>query len=100
MRLGGKGMWGRGPALCKQNYLKKKKKKNIFYILLCYRGGEKIKNLNKFGEVAGQLLTLILGEICEQKVKCGISHTGRTYFYSTRGFWPRVGARALRALIF
>jgi hypothetical protein len=25
MRSGGKGMWGRGPALCKQNYLKKNK---------------------------------------------------------------------------
>jgi hypothetical protein len=24
MRSGGKGMWGRGPALCKQNYYKKK----------------------------------------------------------------------------
>jgi hypothetical protein len=24
MRSGGKGMWGRGPALCKQNYFKKK----------------------------------------------------------------------------
>jgi hypothetical protein len=24
MRSGGKGMWGRGPALYKQNYLKKK----------------------------------------------------------------------------
>jgi hypothetical protein len=23
MRSGGKGMWGRGPALCKQNYKKK-----------------------------------------------------------------------------
>jgi hypothetical protein len=30
MRSGGKGMWGRGPALYKHNYLKKKKiKKNI-----------------------------------------------------------------------
>jgi hypothetical protein len=25
MRSGGKGMWGRGPALCKHNYLKKKR---------------------------------------------------------------------------
>jgi hypothetical protein len=24
MRLGGKGMWGRGPALCKQNYFQDK----------------------------------------------------------------------------
>jgi hypothetical protein len=28
--LGGKGMWGRGPALYKQNYLKKKKKKSFY----------------------------------------------------------------------
>jgi hypothetical protein len=35
MRSGGKGMWGRGPALYKQNYYKKKKKKkNIEKLIL------------------------------------------------------------------
>ncbi len=32
MRSGGKGMWGRGPALYKQKLKKKKKKKSIIYL--------------------------------------------------------------------